>query len=302
MAVGDDSVDRAVAAAASADVAIVVVGTDALWEAEFRDRPHMDLRGRQDELVERVCAANERTVVVLNTGAPVTLPWADRAPALLQMWFAGQEIGEALVDVITGEADPGGRLPTTFPERIELSPSFGSFPGESGVHRYGEGVFVGYRWYASRKLPVRFPFGHGLSYTTFAIGAPTVTGDVDALTVTVPVTNTGDRSGSEVVQLYVAPPRSRIPRPALELRAFAKVVLEPGESSSVTLELDRRAFARWEPAFIDHDEHVRRGLVPSGPAAGRWVVDPGTYEVLIGRSSEDLAHRIPVDVDEQIGA
>jgi beta-glucosidase len=302
-AVGDDSIERAAAVARESDVAVVVVGTDAGWETEAVDRKHMNLRGNQDELVARICQANTNTIIVLNTGAPVSLPWADQASALLQVWFAGQEIGDALVDVLVGDAEPGGRLPTTFPIKNEHSPAFGTFPGENGVLRYGEGVFVGYRWYTSRELPVRFPFGHGLSYTTFDIGLPSVAGDYRDLTVTIPVTNTGGRGGSEVVQLYVSPPRSERPRPNLELRAFAKVELDPGDTTEVCLTLDRRAFARWDPALPDHDrirdQLQSRGsadVEPPGPARGGWVVDPGTYHLNIGRSSADIAHRIPMEV------
>ena len=132
----------------------------------------MDLPGAQDELVARVVAANPNTVVVVNTGAPVTMAWADDARAVLQAWFGGQEMANALADMLVGDAEPGGRLPTTFPVRLEHNPSFGNFPGENGEVRYGEGVLVGYRWYEARRLPTRFPFGHGLSYTPFAIGAP----------------------------------------------------------------------------------------------------------------------------------
>ena len=309
LAAGDDGLERAAAAAADADVAVVVVGTDATWESEGHDRPHMGLPGGQDELVERVLAANPNTVVVLNTGAPVALPWAERAPALLQGWFGGQELGPALVDVLVGDRDPGGRLPTTFPIRVEHNPSFGSFPGENGVLRYGEGVFVGYRWYDARHLPVRFPFGHGLSYSTWSIGAPVlsagevVDGEELSVTVTVPVTNTGSRRASEVVQCYVAPPEGGgHPRPPQELRAFAKVELEPGETTEVELELGRRAFARWDPANPDLGRLTERlaGFpmvqVPPHPSASGWVVDPGTYEIGIGRSSADVAHRIPLEI------
>ena len=294
-AVGDDAIERAVAIAGQADVAIVVVGTDASWETEVVDRAHMRLRGGQDELVRRVCAANPRTVVVLNTGAPVELDWANEPAALLQVWFAGQEIGDALVDVLVGDTDPGGRLPTTSPIRNEHSPSYGTFPGENGVLRYGEGVFVGYRWYTSRDLPVRFPFGHGLSYTTFELGAPAVSGEDVDLTVTVPVTNTGSRPGTEVVQLYVSPPRSHRPRPDLELRAFAKVELDPGATTEVALQLDRRSFARWNPVLSGHAE-LPDELQARFPAEGGWVVDPGTYHLCIGRSSSDIVHRVPIVV------
>ena len=167
-----DALDRAVAAAAEADAAIVVVGTNDDWETEGRDRASMDLPGDQNELVERVLAANPRTVVVVNAGSPVTLPWADRAPALLDVWFGGQEMAGALADVLAGAADPSGRLPTTFPVVAEHNPSHGNFPGENGECRYGEGVLIGYRWYEARRLPVRFPFGHGLSYTLVRAGRP----------------------------------------------------------------------------------------------------------------------------------
>ena len=304
-AVGPDAVERAAALAAASDVAIVVVGTDAGWETEAVDRKHMNLRGGQDDLVAQVCAANPRTAVVLNTGAPVALPWAEQAPALLQCWFAGQEIGDALVDILVGDAEPGGRLPTTFPIKNEHSPAFGTFPGENGVLRYGEGVFVGYRWYTSRDLPVQFPFGHGLSYTSFELGPPVVEGSGVDFTVTIPITNTGSRHGSEVVQLYVAPPRGTRPRPGLELRAFAKVEVAPGETVDVPLTLDRRCFARWDPALPNHDlihEHLQQTFPmhprPPGPARGAWVVDDGTYVACVGRSSADIAHRVPLDVTD----
>ena len=164
--------DRAVELARGADAAILVVGTDDKWESEGYDRETMDLPGGQDELVTRVAEANPRSVVVVNSGSPVAMPWADGAGAVLQAWFAGQEYANGLVDVLLGEADPGGRLPTTLPLRIEHTPAFGNFPGESSEVRYGEGLLIGYRWYEARRLAVRFPFGHGLSYTTFAIGAP----------------------------------------------------------------------------------------------------------------------------------
>ena len=159
--------DRAVAVAADADAVIVVVGTNDDWETEGDDRDVDGPPGRQDELVARVVAANPNTAVVVNTGSPVTMDWADDAPAIVQAWFGGQEMGNALADVLFGDAEPGGRLPTTFPVRLEHNPSFGNFPGEFGEVRYGEGVLMGYRWYEARHLPTRFPFGHGLSYTTF---------------------------------------------------------------------------------------------------------------------------------------
>jgi beta-glucosidase len=244
--------------------------------------------------------------VVVNTGAPVTMDWAERAPAVLQAWFGGQEMAQALADVLLGDAEPGGRLPTTLPLRLEHTPSFGAFPGENSRVRYAEGVLVGYRWYEARALPVRFPFGHGLSYTTFALGAPRLSaervGPGDTLVVEVDVTNTGARAGSEVVQLYVAPPASRLVRPPKELKAFAKVRLAAGETATARLELDERAFAAWDPGDPDLPA-LRERLggspllqVEDRPVRGGWVVAPGTHALHVGRSSADVAHVARVEV------
>ncbi len=302
----DDLVDRAVAAAAAADAAVVVVGTTGEWESEGHDRRSMDLPADQDELVRRVTAANPATVVVVNAGAPVTMGWAGDAAALLQVWLSGQEMADGLAEVLAGDTDPAGRLPTTLPERLEHNPSYGNFPGENGEVRYGEGLLVGYRWYDARHLPTRFPFGHGLSYTSFALGAPTVSSTTftagGTLTVEVPVRNTGPRRGAEVVQCYVAPPAdARLSRPPKELRAFAKLWLDPGESGKATLTLDDRAFAYWDPgqpgkAALD----ARMAQLPMNAGARRrepgWQVDAGPYRLLIGRSSADIVHTLDVEV------
>ena len=305
-----DSVERAVAAARDADVAIVVVGTTNEWESEGHDRTSMDLPGGQDDLVARVVAANRDTVVVLNTGSPATMPWADDARAVVQTWFGGQEMADALADVLTGDAEPGGRLPTTFPVRLEHNPSYGNFPGERDEVRYGEGLLVGYRWYDTRRIEPRYCFGHGLSYTTFTIGEPVASstrvapGEPVRLDVT--VTNTGTRAGSEVVQCYVAPRAARLVRPEQELKAFAKVTLEAGASETVTLTLDERAFAYWDPGRPDAETLKSRGsVVPTGGGAdgddGRraqpgWRVDLGVYELRVGRSSRDVAHTVELEI------
>jgi beta-glucosidase len=307
-----DLLERAERAAASADAAIVVVGTTNDWETEGRDRDTMDLPGAQDELVARVVAANPNTVVVVNAGAPVTMPWAGDAGAVLQAWFGGQEMARALVDVLLGDEDPGGRLPTTLPLVLEHNPSFGNFPGENDEVHYGEGVLVGYRWYDARRLPVRFPFGHGLSYTTFTLGAPRCSAtelavdDVDArdvLTVDVDVTNMGARAGTEVVQCYVAPLAPRLTRPPKELEAFAKVRLDAGATTTVTLSLDGRAFAYWDPGAPDHDAIAGRQVFSGQARAASdhapepgWRVDPGAYELRIGRSSADIAHIVRIEI------
>jgi beta-glucosidase len=304
-----DGIERAAAAARDADVAIVVVGTDGEWETEGHDRDAMGLPGRQDELITAVAAANPRTVVVVNAASPVTMPWADAAGAVLQISFGGQEMASALADVLLGVTEPGGRLPTTLPHRIEHTPAYGNFPAHNGSSRYAEGVLIGYRWYTTRQLPVSFPFGHGLSYTSFEIAAPVlatdrfVAGTPFSLHVT--VTNTGERRGSEVVQCYVSPPASQRFRPVRELKAFAKVWLDPGESSTVSLELDDRSFAYWN--VPDEDRDAMRAALLSGlpwvppddhvarPAG--WTVEPGDYQVFIGRSVVDTPHVATVHVE-----
>ena len=295
-----DLMERAEAAAAAADVAVVVVGNDADWETEGRDRTSMDLPGRQDELVERVMAANPATVVVVNAGAPVALPWAGRARALVWSWFGGQEGAGALADVLTGAAEPGGRLPFSLPRRLEDNPSYGNFPGEAGEVRYGEGLLVGYRWYEARRIPVAFPFGHGLSYSTFEIGTPRLSqptvGPGQTLRVEVPVTNTGSRAGAEVVQVYVRPVGPRVFRPGKELKGLAKVHLDPGASTTAVVELGARAWAYWYPG--------RPGWPTAEPAVatrrgGGWRVDGGSYEICVGRSSAEVAHVVAVEVAER---
>jgi beta-glucosidase len=302
----EDPVRRAVELAAECDIALVVIGTTDDWESEGHDRDTLELPGRQVELIRAVAEANKKTIVLVNTGAPVDMSWASDIPALMQIWFGGQEMGHAVVDVLLGEADPGGRLPITIPERIEHTPAFGNFPGEHGQVRYGEGVFIGYRWYESRVLPVRFPFGHGLSYTTFEIGQPdcddTEINPDQNVQIRIPVTNTGNRQGTEVVQVYVAPRKSSVQRPKKELKSFAKVSLKPGESTVVTIELSPRDFAFWNPG--DMYRSVLRPQVTGESATmeldqrGNWQVDPGLYKVLIGTSSVDIAHQVDIAISD----
>ena len=314
---GEDEagIERAVALADGADAVVVIVGTDQTVESEGYDRATINLPGKQDELVRGIVGATPDAVVVVNSGSPVAMPWAAEAGALLQIWFSGEELANALVDVLLGDADPGGRLPTTLPLLIEHSPAFGNFPGESSEIRYAEGLLIGYRWYEARRLPVRFPFGHGLSYTTFGIGPPRLSSTHLAaggrLQVDVVVTNTGTRRGSEVVQLYVGPPDGgsaapdRRLRPVKELKAFAKVRLDPGESTTVRLGLGERSFAYYDVADEAWQEMVHRRANPpahvhDGPLHHRqagWYVDSGTYQLHIGRSSADIAHVLDVEVD-----
>jgi beta-glucosidase len=298
----DDLMRRAIDAAARADAVIVVVGTNDDWESEGYDRTSLNLPGDQDELVRRICAANRNTAVVLNAGSPLELPWAEEAPALLEIWFGGQEMSDALVDVLIGEADPGGRLPSTFPLRIEHTPAFGNFPGENGEVRYGEGLLMGYRWYDSRQLEVAFPFGHGLSYTEFEIGSPTVTIG-QTVVVEIEVTNIGDLRGFEVIQLYVEPVDPAVVRPRKELKGFEKVELEPGESTVIEFVLDERAFAYWQPDGTDYAAAKEReaamqiSAAPDEPEDLKrtgWTVDSGEFRVHLGRSICDISHTVEV--------
>ncbi|MGO9875545.1 MAG: glycoside hydrolase family 3 protein [Acidimicrobiia bacterium] len=284
-----DLFDRAVALAARADVVVCVVGTDGDWETEGNDRASMALPAPQDELVRALAAVNPRTVVVVNAAAPIAMDWADEVGAVMQCWFAGQEWGHALADVISGDVTPSGKLPTTLPVRIEDTPAYTNYPGERGQVRYGEGVFVGYRWYDARRLAPRFCFGHGLSYTTFTLGPPQVSAtelratqlvDGERVRVVVSVRNTGTRRGAEVVQCYVHDVQSSVARPPQELKAFAKVWLDAGATAETTLELDRRAFAFWD---VDTDD---------------WVVEPGEFELRIGTSSRAIVHRAVMTVTD----
>jgi beta-glucosidase len=265
-------------AAGEADVAVVIVGSSAEWESEGADRSSIHLPNGQDQLVERVTAANPRTVVVLNCGAPMLMPWSDDVPAILLAWYPGQEGGEAITDVLLGDADPGGRMPTTWARRERDTPSYLHYPGEAGVVRYGEGLYVGYRWYDARGIEPLIPFGHGGAYTTFDWGEPVVAGGGTALTIDVDVTNTGERRGTDVVQVYVAPGDAPVHRPVKELAGFAKVALEPGATATARIQLKDRSFARWDVATHG------------------WVVDAGSYTVLVAASAAETRHRFEVEL------
>ncbi|MDY7101331.1 MAG: glycoside hydrolase family 3 C-terminal domain-containing protein [Actinomycetota bacterium] len=275
-----DLLDRAVGAAHEADLAIVVVGLDPDWETEGSDRVSLSLPHPQDELIERVAAVSDRTIVVVNAGSPVRMDWVDQVDAVLMAWYPGQELGEALADVLCGDVDPGGRLPTTFPVRPEDAPTFPGWPGENHRILYGEGVHIGYRYYDAKDVAPLFCFGHGLSTTSFELGGLEVS-EVAAATfdVSVTVTNTGGRRGREVVQVYVADVESTLQRPVKELGGFVKVELEPAASERVTVRLGPRAFSAWDPA------------------GSRWWLEPGEFEILVGVSSRDIRARETLTVD-----
>jgi beta-glucosidase len=278
----NDLTAAAVELARKSDLAIVCVGNSSEIETEGVDRTSVALPTGQDELVEAVAKANPRTVVVITSGAPVLMPWVDRVAGIVQAWFGGQEEGNALADVLFGDVNPSGKLPVTFLRAWEDTPALASYPGREGKTEYTEGIFVGYRFYDREKKEVLFPFGHGLSYTQFSYGQLTVSAPPGsshyAREVSLELTNTGNRPGAEVVQIYVSDRHAPVPRPPAELKAFAKVSLAPGEKKTVLLTLDESSFA-----FFD-------------VAAGRWTVAPGAFEILAGSSSRDIRSRATTEI------
>jgi len=273
VAADDDLLAEAEQAARLADAAIVVVGSAPMTESEGFDRTTLALPGRQDELVRRVAAVNHRTVVVINAGMPVLMPWADRVAAVIYAWLPGQAMGTALADVLLGRAEPGGRLPVTLPAAEADCPVLHAIP-EHGVIEYSEGLLIGYRGYDASLRRPHFPFGHGLGYTSWAYesarAAEAELAPGEDLEVTVVLRNTGSRAGREVVQAYLAGPPSDPDSPPRQLAAFAVVTAAPGAGARVTLRLPARSFARWDEREVG------------------WVWPPGPFTVHVGRSSRDL--------------
>ena len=273
---------QACAVAAAADVAVVFAGLPDAFESEGYDRTHLRMPAAQDALIARVAQANPNTIVVLHNGSPIEMPWINQVKAVVEAYLGGQAVGGATVDVLFGEQNPCGRLPESFPIRLEDNPSYPWYGGEKDTVEYREGVFVGYRWYDKRSMPVLFPFGYGLSYTTYRysnlkLGKTTIL-DTDTLAVSVDVTNIGSRAGKEVVQLYVADRESTPIRPVRELKEFEKVALAPGETKTVRFTLDKRAFAYWNTTIHD------------------WHVETGTFGIQIGKSSRDIVLEQDVEV------
>ncbi len=270
----DPRLSQAVEAARNSDVALVFVGLPEAFESEGNDRADIELPGGQNELIAAVATANPNTVVVLNVGAPVTMPWVDDVAAIVLSYYPGLENGNAITNVLSGRVNPSGKLPITLPKKLEDSPSVinASYEGARKVY-YGEGIFLGYRYFDQRKVEPLFPFGHGLSYTSFEysdLRVPEKVKKGSLLEVHLTVRNTGKATGKEVVQLYIADPVSSLPRPPKELKRFAKVNLEPGESKRLKFEIDQRALSFFDPVKKD------------------WVAEPGTFEVLVGSSSGDI--------------
>lgn len=273
---------EAVATAAQAEAAVVFAGLPNTFETEGCDREHMSMPENQNALIEAVAAVQKNTVVILHGGAPVEMPWIDKVSAVLCLYLGGDQAGRAAVELIYGDANPCGKLAESWPERLEDNPSYLNFPGCRGNVEYREGIFIGYRYYDKKNIKVRFPFGHGLSYTSFSysdlkLDQVKMT-EEESVTVSCKVKNTGSCAGKEAVQLYVGAIGSEAIRPIRELKGFAKVSLEPGEEKEVHFVLDRRAFAYYEE--LVHD----------------WFVESGKFAIEIGASSRDIRLKEEIEV------
>ena len=284
--VDETLIEEAVAQAREAQAAVIFAGLPDAFESEGFDRAHMKMPDCQNELIRRVAAVQPNTVVVLHNGSPVEMPWADQVKGIVEAYLGGQAVGAAIVDILFGKVNPSGKLPETFPYKLEDNPSYLYYGGEKDRVEYREGIFVGYRYYDKKHMDVRFPFGHGLSFTTFAYDAPKISAkrirDTETVTIRVDVTNTGSRPGKEVVQLYVAPPEGDVIRPVRELKGFGKVELAPGETKMVSFTLDGRAFSYWNTQIHD------------------WHVESGTYRLQVGQSSRRIVLEESVYVESSV--
>ena len=274
-----DLMDEATSLASESDAVILIVGTNSDWETEGNDRASLALPSNQDKLIEKICNANKNTVVVLNTGSPCEMPWSENAEAILQCWFPGQEFGNSLSDILFGEVNPSGKLPTTFPRKISDTPAYSTYPGKDLQMDYEEGLFIGYRWYDKEKIKPLFPFGHGLSYTTFQYSnlraiPPRGTSSVAAFEID--ITNSGSLAGKEVVQGYISVSNSQIDRPNKELKKFDKVFLKPGETKKIQFELSERDLSFWS---IETQT---------------WQVEPAEYIFEVGASANDIREKTSV--------
>lgn len=281
----EEELKQACEAAAGADAVVIFAGLPDSFESEGYDRKHLGMPNCQNALIEAVAEAQPNTIVVLHNGAPVEMPWLGKVKAVLEAYLGGQAVGGAVVNVLYGNANPSGRLAETFPLRIQDTPCYLNYGGEHDKSVYSEGVFVGYRYYTSKEMEVLFPFGYGLSYTTFSYGNLTLDKkefkESEKLLVSVDVTNTGACTGKEVVQLYVAPKGGTIIRPVRELKAFEKTELAPGETKTVTFELDSRAYAYWNTEIHD------------------WHVETGAYEIQICRNAQEVLLSEEVQVESE---
>ncbi len=273
---------EALKTASLCDCAVIFAGLPDAFESEGMDRDTLELPSAQNRLIEEICKVQPNTIVVLHNGAPVTMPWIQHVPAVLEMYLAGDGAGEAAVSLLYGDINPSGKLAETFPVKLSDNPSYLNFPGEHGNVEYREGIFIGYRYYDKKESDVLFPFGHGLSYTTFrysdlSVDQSDIT-DQDTLKITAIITNTGSHFGKEAVQLYVRDTDSTYIRPVRELKAFKKIALNPGESKKITFTLDSRAFS-----FYSTQTH-------------NFTVETGEFLIELGASSRDIRLSVPVTV------
>lgn len=264
----DEAINHAVEVAKKCDQVIVFAGLNSELESEGFDRDHMDLPPRSDELIERVVAANPKAAICIQSGTPVTMPWADQAAAILQAWYGGNELGNGLADIIFGKENPSAKLPLSFPVRVEDNPAYLNYRSERGRVLYGEDVYVGYKYYDALKREVLYPFGHGLSYTTFELSNLSVSKEDTMIDVSVDVKNTGSFTGKETVQVYVSQRNPSIKRPLKDLKGFKKVLLNPGESKKVEIKMERK----YATSFWDEDRDA-------------WTEEMDSFEVLVGTSS-----------------
>ncbi len=260
--------------AQKSDVVVVFAGLPDTWECEGYDRNHLRLPESQNSLISALAKVNSNIVVVLHNGSPVEMHWANEVKGIVESYLGGQGVGQAVFNILYGKVNPSGKLAETFPLRLEDTPSFLAFPGDGKKTVYSEDIFVGYRYYDARKMKVLFPFGHGLSYTTFSYSSLTIDkeqiSDKDEIIVSLKVKNTGLVSGKEIVQLYVSDKTGSVQRPEKELKNFCKVYLQSGEEKTVTMTLDKRSFAYYSEEL------------------GDWHAASGTYEILVGKSSQDI--------------
>jgi len=279
----EDLIEEARQQAKAAEVAVVFAGLPDSYECEGIDRSSLEMPASHKQLIAAVSAAQPNVAVVLMNGSAVTMPWADKVRAILEAWLGGQAGGGAIADALTGRVNPSGKLAETFPAQLEDTPPYPDFPARNKEASYGEGIFIGYRYYDNRKIAPLFPFGFGLSYTTFAYSGlrvnATAIKQTDGVRVEVKVKNTGQVAGQEVVQLYVHEQRPEVVRPEKELKAFTKVALQAGEERTVSFQLEKRDFTYYHA--YRHD----------------WVVNPGKFDILVGSSSQDLPLRQTIEVE-----
>ena len=282
-----DLIDQAVEIAKTADVAVLYIALPTYIEVEGYDRESLDLTPQQIALIKAVSAVQPNTVVILNNGAPVVMKdWIDDVAAVLEGWMMGQAGGAAISDVLFGKVNPSGKLAETFPLKLADTPAYLNWPGGAGKVAYGEGLYIGYRYYDAKQMPVLFPFGYGLSFTTFEYSNVKVSSkafkDIDGLMISLDITNSGGLPGAEIVQVYVHDHESELARPEKELKGFVKVVLQPGETKTVSIPLDFRSFAYYHPKHR------------------QWITESGDFDLLIGASSVDIRHIETVTLESTV--